>query len=188
MPALKNPRHETFAQALARGTNPAVAYGLAGYRAQGRAAQAGASRLAADSAIARRVTELAAKIAPVEPAAETIACAESNVTESSAIEMPAAETSAAQAAPRGANITEVTVGAIIRELEDARQLAMAKMQPAPAVSATLGKAKIAGLIVEKAENRSEATVTFVGTDTEAARRIAFVLCLAAIEPSGDNQT
>lgn len=173
MPALNNPRREKFAQAVATGMSIGVAYRQAGYRSQGRAADMGAARLANDSAIARRITELAAGETPS--------------AELSAGQVPIAEPDAARAANASAGCEAVTVCSIIRELEDARQLAMEKMQPAPAVSATLGKAKIAGLILDKAENRNETSLTFAGTDTDAARRIAFVLCLAAVKTSGGNE-
>ena len=39
----------------------------------------------------------------------------------------------------------VTVDSLMEELEEARQLALATDAPAPAVSATMGKAKLAGL-------------------------------------------
>ena len=39
----------------------------------------------------------------------------------------------------------VTVDSLMAELEEARQLALATDAPAPAVSATMGKAKLAGL-------------------------------------------
>jgi phage terminase small subunit len=46
---------------------------------------------------------------------------------------------------------EVTVASILNELEDARKLAAEINQPSAAVAATLGKAKVAGLIVERKE-------------------------------------
>lgn len=54
MPALANPRHERFAQELAKGKNQAEAYIEAGYRGDRTAA----SRLSTDVNIRRRVTEL----------------------------------------------------------------------------------------------------------------------------------
>jgi phage terminase small subunit len=153
MPALKNPRREWFAQELALGASAGIAYRRAGYVLRGRAAEAGAARLAGSAEVTRRVGELAAgKSAPAEEAA-----------------------------------SDVTVATIIRELEEARRLAMAKKQPAPAVSAALGKAKIAGLVVEKAESHVEARPTFEGSDTDAARRIAFLLRLGGIEPTGEKE-
>lgn len=173
MPALKNPRREKFAQAVAAGTDINAAYQQAGYRSQGRAAATSAARLANDSEIARRITELAA--------------GETQFKGLSAGERRIAEPAAADGANASGESEAVTICSIIRELEDARQLAMAKMQPAPAVSAALGKARIAGLILDKAENRDETSLTFEGTDNDAARRIAFVLCLAA-KTSGENET
>jgi len=45
----------------------------------------------------------------------------------------------------------VTVDSITAELEEARQLAISIEAPAPAVSASMGKAKLHGLITEKSE-------------------------------------
>ena len=45
----------------------------------------------------------------------------------------------------------VTVDSLTVELEEARQLAMTTAQPSPAVSASMGKAKLHGLIVDKGE-------------------------------------
>lgn len=174
MPALKNPRRETFARELASGASAVVAYRRAGYISQGSAAEAAATRLAATDEVMRRTAEIAAgRTMPAGPRAD-------------------GETAMATlTVPRAASgpCTEVTIELIICELEEARQLAMAKMQPAPAVSATLGKAKIAGLLAEKSESRGNGptTLTFEGSDTEAARRIAFLLRLAGVEPSGENQ-
>src|SRR5262245_1488510 len=46
---------------------------------------------------------------------------------------------------------EVTVASLLNELEDARKLAEKINQPSAAVAATLGKAKVAGLIVDRKE-------------------------------------
>src|SRR5262252_5451198 len=53
-PALKNPRHEAFAQALARGTSAAAAYGQAGFKPH----RANAATLARKKHISVRVAEL----------------------------------------------------------------------------------------------------------------------------------
>ena len=45
----------------------------------------------------------------------------------------------------------VTVAGILSELEAARRLAMRVKQPSAAVSASMGRAKVAGLIIEKSE-------------------------------------
>jgi hypothetical protein len=96
-------------------------------------------------------------------------------------------------APRVVELTtstateEVTAATTIRELEEARRLALANKQPAPAVSAALAKARIAGLIGRKAETRPVRTAKFEGTDAEAVRRIAFLLGLAERETSGEQK-
>lgn len=45
----------------------------------------------------------------------------------------------------------VTVDSLTKELEEARELAIKIENPAPAVSATLGKAKLHGLLTDKIE-------------------------------------
>ncbi len=52
---------------------------------------------------------------------------------------------------RSAKRAEVTAESIIEELEQARALAIANNQSNAAVSASMGKAKVAGLIIEKQE-------------------------------------
>ncbi|HEL4296699.1 TPA: terminase small subunit [Stenotrophomonas maltophilia] len=44
---------------------------------------------------------------------------------------------------------EVTVDSLMKELEDARKLALKEKQVSAAVTATMGKGKLAGLLVEK---------------------------------------
>ena len=51
----------------------------------------------------------------------------------------------------GAKRTEVTIGSLVDELEDARQLAIRSKQASAAVAATMGKAKVTGQIVDRAE-------------------------------------
>ena len=57
------------------------------------------------------------------------------------------ERTAANAAARA----EVTVVSLLNELEEVRKLAAEINQPSAAVAASLGKAKVAGLIVERKE-------------------------------------
>lgn len=52
---------------------------------------------------------------------------------------------------RGAIRAEVTVASIIAELDEARELARTVHQPAAMTSASMGKAKVAGLLVERTE-------------------------------------
>lgn len=59
MPVLKNPRHERFAQELAKGKSATEAYGLAGYKPN----QQNASRLMLNDVVKARVAELSAKVA-----------------------------------------------------------------------------------------------------------------------------
>jgi phage terminase small subunit len=62
---------------------------------------------------------------------------------------------------RGAVRAELTLADIIDELEEARQVALtaATPQSGSAVAATMGKAKLLGLVVDKAEVKSEVEVT-----------------------------
>jgi len=52
---------------------------------------------------------------------------------------------------RAANRTACTVADIARQLDEDRDFAIALLSPAAAISATLGKAKVLGLIVDKRE-------------------------------------
>jgi phage terminase small subunit len=55
---------------------------------------------------------------------------------------------------KGALRTEITIASLVAELEEARQLALGRGQLSAAVSATMGKAKITGQIVDRAEVRN----------------------------------
>ena len=59
---------------------------------------------------------------------------------------------------RSAARAEATVASILNELEEARKLAAEINQPSAAVAATLGKAKVAGLIVDRKEVGHEHTI------------------------------
>lgn len=56
---------------------------------------------------------------------------------------------------------ELTIDDIIRELEEARTAALTAESPqsSAAVAATMGKAKILGLIVDKTENKHEGSIS-----------------------------
>lgn len=129
MPVLPNPRHELFAQELAKGKSQIAAYVDAGYKRDDGAS----ARMAVK--VKERVAELLA-----EAAKETV----------------------------------VTVGDIARQLDEDRQFARECEVPGAAVSATMGKAKVLGLIVEKQEVKQEVVMPQLD-DTELARRIAFAL-------------
>lgn len=58
MAALSNPKHERFAQLLAKGENATNSYKQAGYTAQGNSAEAAASRLLSDVRVQARIAEL----------------------------------------------------------------------------------------------------------------------------------
>jgi hypothetical protein len=77
---------------------------------------------------------------------------------------------------RGATHAEVTIGSLVAELEDARQLAITQKQASAAVAAIMGKAKITGLITDKSEINSK--VELSSNDMELARWIVAKLDLA----------
>ena len=108
MPVLSNPRHERFAQEVAKGKSATEAYVLAGYKAH----DGNASTLRGNQRLLDRVAEIQS---------------------------------------RGAERAEVTVQTILAELEAARLKADELKQPAVMVAASMGKAKVAGLIIDKAE-------------------------------------
>ena len=108
MGVLRNPKHERFAQALAKGETADAAYQIAGYKPN----RHNASRLKTKETIATRVAELQ---------------------------------------DRAAIKVEITVADIARQLDEDRRLAHQLGQPGAAVSASMGKAKVFGLLLEKVE-------------------------------------
>lgn len=109
MPVLLNPRHETFAQAVAKGKSAIEAYEAAGYKPH----RPSASRLLTNANVAARVAELQG---------------------------------------RGARKVEVTLESLAAELDEARSLALAEKQSSAAVQATMGKAKLFGLLIDKKQH------------------------------------
>jgi hypothetical protein len=89
MPALNNPRHEAFAQALARGMSAAAAYVEAGYKAN----RHNAAALAREQHIRTRVAELQEEQLAIHQQATAAAAANKQVT----IESLIAEAEAARA-------------------------------------------------------------------------------------------
>lgn len=84
---------------------------------------------------------------------------------------------------------EVTVDSLVAELEQARALAMKIEAPAPMVAATMGKGKLLGLVVDKAEHTGKGGKDLIPdkpiTPFELARYMAFVLEQAsARKPNG----
>jgi hypothetical protein len=74
---------------------------------------------------------------------------------------------------------EITVDDLVAELEEARSMATKIENPSAMVSASLGKGKLLGLVVEKREltgkNGEPLNPVRELTDVESARRIAFIL-------------
>jgi hypothetical protein len=89
MPALKNPRHEAFAQALARGVSASAAYGQVGFKPH----RANAATLARKKHISVRVAELQEEQLAIHQQATAAAAANKQVT----IESLIAEAEAARA-------------------------------------------------------------------------------------------
>ncbi|WP_301006781.1 terminase small subunit [Mesorhizobium sp.] len=112
MPILRNPRHERFAQGIAKGLSGKAAYVEAGFRARGNAAEVNAARLLRNAQVTSRLEELQAG---------------------------------------HAKRTAVTVESIVGELEEARASALDQKQLAAAVAASLGKAKLLGLVIDRAQ-------------------------------------
>ena len=75
-------------------------------------------------------------------------------------------------------IAEVTPDMMTREFDEARLLAIERGQAAAAVTATMAKARLAGLLNEKGESTADIQAKFDGNYAEAARRISLVLRLA----------
>lgn len=109
MPVLSNPKHELFAQAVAKGKTQAEAYQIAGYRPS----EQHASRLARNGKVISRVAELQARVA---------------------------------------DRVVTTAADMARQLDEDREFARSLKQPGPMVSASMGKAKVLGLIRDKVEH------------------------------------
>jgi phage terminase small subunit len=81
---------------------------------------------------------------------------------------------------------EVTVDSITAELEQARALALKVEQPAAMVSASMGKGKLHGLLIDKSEmtGKDGGPIETKDTSLEAAKRVAFLLT-QALNTQGD---
>jgi uncharacterized small protein (DUF1192 family) len=127
---LGNPRHELFAQELAKGRTPEEAYAESGYRPH----RQNAHRLMTNDDIRARIAEL--------------------------------QTEAAER-------TVTTVEDIVRQLDEDRALAYRRGSASAAVQATMGKAKVLGLIVDRQDVSIAGDVALQAlTDEELDRRIA----------------
>jgi hypothetical protein len=95
-----------------------------------------------------------------------------------------AATSSTPVEPGASTIAEVTPDNMIDELEQARSLALTRGQASAAVTATLAKARLAGLLNERGESNAESPAKFDGNYVEAARRISLLLRLANHQMTG----
>lgn len=132
MPILPNPRHEAFAQALAKGKTADDAYALAGYRPH----RGNASTLRTNQSILDRLAELQ---------------------------------------ERGAKKVDVTLESLALELDEARDLAKGEKQSSAMVSATMGKAKLFGLVIDKKQHSGTiqvVTITAAQLDELTADELA----------------
>jgi hypothetical protein len=119
MPVLANARHERFAQELVKGTSQGKAYALAGFKPSDQHA----SRLASSGKVRARVAELqeAVQARVVDQQANGELQATGSVV--------------------------ISVESLLRELEEARQMALALKQPGAIIKAVQAKAVLAGLVV-----------------------------------------
>lgn len=86
MPALKNPKHERFAQEVAKGVSGAKAWIAAGYDTNAKAAAVSANRMLKQPSIAMRVDELLERKATIEAKATEIAIEKSGITKAAVLE------------------------------------------------------------------------------------------------------
>ncbi len=136
---LTNPRHERFAQELAKGKTQIEAYELAGYEPN----ESHASRLVRNGKVSARVDELLA-----------------------------------QAAERAV----ITVHDIVDQLDEDRTFARSLEAPGPAITATMGKAKVLGFLTEKVEHTGkDGGPMEIVSDHDLAKLIAYQLFTAAEE-------
>lgn len=85
---------------------------------------------------------------------------------------------------RAAERAEVSVATILTELEEARSLASRLEQPSPMVSASMGKAKVAGLLTEKVEHTGKDGEPLPDTNPrDLARAVLGILREAGMEKS-----
>lgn len=136
MAALKNPKHEAFATALAAGKSQMEAYAEAGYTPN----ESHASRLANNGKVRARVAEILKRVG--ERAA-------------------------------------VTVESILKDLEADRTFARENGSASAAVAATMGRAKVAGLIIDKAEVKLIAELS----DEEVDAELRSLITKPAVQPA-----
>ena len=138
MPALSNPKHEWFAQGLAKGKSADQAYQDAGYKPD----RGHASRLASNGIIQNRVAELLGRVA--EKAAVTI---ESLVAELDQVLALAIETKQLSGAVSAIKEKAVLLGLRVEKSErtnknDVRQLTDAELSAElAAIRSTLGRGR-----------------------------------------------
>ncbi len=92
------------------------------------------------------------------------------------------------AAGDGSATGTVTTAALLRELEEARTIAIAKKQPTPAIAAILAKARIAGLSDDRLDTPTAGAAPRAGSYADAVRRISYLLRQANIEKRGGSTT
>jgi hypothetical protein len=132
MPALPNPKHELFAQGLASGLSQAKAYVQAGYKHD----ESHAGRLARKASVQARVAELKGHVQ---------AMVQARFVEQQAT----AEITTRQ------NVV-VSVSSVAAELEKAYRMAEGLEMPHAMATASLGKAKLFGLIAKPGDGFRQA--------------------------------
>lgn len=126
MPILSKPKHERFAQEVAKGKTAEEAYTLAGYAPSLKNAQ----RLKSSEGVRARVQELLSRVA---------------------------------------ERTKKSIEDILAQLDEDREFARDCQQPAAALSATMGQAKVLGYLREKIEHTGED-----GGPIKASIKVTFV--------------
>ena len=143
MPALKNAKHERFAQLLAKGSTADDAYSEAGYTPDRK----NAARLTTNDGVRTRLRELQ---------------------------------------ERAAMKVEMTVADIVRQLAEDRDFARECGSAAAAVSASLGQAKVLGLVVERQAIGGDPAGAPIRSEVDLSRLSAVQLqALAGIRLSGE---
>ncbi|UXA66022.1 terminase small subunit [Xanthomonas prunicola] len=107
------------------------------------------------------------------------------------LKLPAVAAAVRAGQKRVAAKAEVTVDTLMAELEQARRMALKEKQPSAAVTATMGKGKLAGLLVEKRHHTGAIGTYDLSkiTDDELDRleQILGPLADAGGDPSGEGQ-
>ena len=199
MPVLPNPRHELFAQEIAKGATQRAAYRAAGYEGTDESVDANAARLIGDDKVASRVTEL--QEAAARATGVTMEAVVSELSKIAFVDIRKAvrwgrsplDTKAEESDPNGLNIYPVELvpssemdadtAVAVSEVSLTQTGVKIKMHDKRAALVDLGK--YLGLFKDRVEHTGkdgEPIKTQDVTDPkDLARRTAFLLALGAKE-------